>query len=53
MKGVRLAAVALFSKEDFGSAFSLVEDARRAASFIRERLSTDTWRLIEDVFRRT
>ena len=50
LRGVRLAAVALFSKDEFGSAFSLVEDARRAASFIRERLSTDTWRLIEDVF---
>ncbi len=48
--GTALAAVALFGKEEFGSAFSLIEDARRAASFIRERLSTDTWRNIEDVF---
>ena len=48
--GTALAAVALFGKEEFGSAFSLVADARRAASFIRERLSTDTWRLIEDVY---
>jgi len=30
----------------YGSAVSLVRDAGRAASFIRERLSTDTWRLI-------
>jgi uncharacterized alpha-E superfamily protein len=50
LKGTAVAAVALFGKEEFGSAFSLVQDARRAASFIRERLSTDTWRLIEDVF---
>ncbi len=50
LKSTALAAVALFGKEEFGSAFSLIEDARRAASFIRERLSADTWRLIEDVF---
>lgn len=50
LEGTALAAVALFGKEEFGSAFSLVEDARRAASFIRERLSTDTWRLIQDAF---
>lgn len=50
LKGTALVAVALFSKKEFGSAFGLVEDARRAASFIRERLSPDTWRLIEDVF---
>ena len=48
--GVRLAATALFSKDEFGSAFSLIESARRAASYIRERLSPDTWRLIEDVY---
>ena len=50
LKGTALAAVALFGKKEFGSAFNLVEDARRAASFIRERLSSDTWRLIEDVY---
>ena len=50
LKGTAIAAVALFGKEEFGSAFSLVGNARRAASFIRERLSADTWRLIEDVF---
>jgi uncharacterized circularly permuted ATP-grasp superfamily protein/uncharacterized alpha-E superfamily protein len=50
LKGTALAAVALFGKDEFGSAFNLVEDARRAASFIRERLSSDTWRLIEDVY---
>ena len=31
------------------SAIALVQDARRAASFIRERLSADAWRLIEDL----
>ncbi|MCI0736002.1 MAG: circularly permuted type 2 ATP-grasp protein, partial [Beijerinckiaceae bacterium] len=44
-----LAAIALHSEEEYGSALSLVRDARRAASFIRERLSTDTWRLIGDL----
>lgn len=43
-------AVALFGRDEVGSAFTTVEDARRAASFIRERLSSDTWRLIEDVY---
>lgn len=42
-------AAALFGKAEFGSAFCLAADARRAASFIRERLSPDTWRLIEDL----
>lgn len=50
LRGTALAIVALFGKEEFGSAVNLVEDARRAASFIRERLSSDTWRLIEDVY---
>jgi uncharacterized circularly permuted ATP-grasp superfamily protein/uncharacterized alpha-E superfamily protein len=43
------AAIALHGGEDYGSALSLVRDARRAASFIRERLSPDTWRLIGDL----
>ena len=46
-----LIASALHGDEDYGSAVSLVRDARRAASFIRERLSTDTWRLIGDLNR--
>ena len=50
LKGMELAAKALFGKEEFGSAYSLVSSARRAASFIRERLSADTWRLIEEVY---
>ena len=50
LRGMALAAVALFGKDEFGSAHSLVRSARRAASFIRERLSTDTWRLIEEVY---
>jgi uncharacterized alpha-E superfamily protein len=44
-----LAAIALHSEEEYGSSLSLVRDARRAASFIRERLSTDTWRLVGDL----
>jgi len=44
-----LAAIALHSEEEYGSSLSLVREARRAASFIRERLSTDTWRLIGDL----
>jgi uncharacterized alpha-E superfamily protein len=44
-----LAAIALHGDEDYGSALSIVRDARRAASFIRERLSPDAWRLIGDL----
>ncbi len=46
---IGLAAVALHSETQYGSALSLVRDARRAASFIRERLSPDTWRLINEL----
>jgi uncharacterized circularly permuted ATP-grasp superfamily protein/uncharacterized alpha-E superfamily protein len=46
-----LLAAALHGDEEYGSAMLLVRDARRAASFIRERLSTDTWRLIGDLNR--
>lgn len=46
---LQLAATALHSEEEYGSALSLVRDAHRAASFIRERLSTDTWRLIDEL----
>jgi uncharacterized circularly permuted ATP-grasp superfamily protein/uncharacterized alpha-E superfamily protein len=42
-------AIALHGGEEYGSALSLVGEARRAASFIRERLSTDTWRLIGEL----
>lgn len=44
-----LAASALHASDHYGSALSLVRDARRAASFIRERLSPDTWRLIGEI----
>ncbi len=44
-----LCAIALHSEENYGSALSLVRDARRAASVIRERLSADTWRLIGEL----
>jgi uncharacterized circularly permuted ATP-grasp superfamily protein/uncharacterized alpha-E superfamily protein len=40
-------AIALHGEDEYGSALNLVRDAHRAASFIRERLSTDTWRLID------
>ena len=46
MPSLELVAVALYSKEDFGSAWCILEDAKRAASFIRERLSLDTWKLL-------
>ena len=49
---MQLAATGLHSSKEFGSALALVRDAHRAASFIRERLSTDTWRLIEQMRRR-
>jgi len=44
-----LVAQGLYGKE-YGSVASLVGESRRAASFIRERLSPDTWRLINDLF---
>ncbi len=46
---MRLAAIALHGEDEYGSALSLVRDAHRAASFIRERLSTDTWRLVDEL----
>jgi len=46
-----LTATALHGADDYGSALSLVRDSRRAASFIRERLSADAWRLIGDLHR--
>ncbi len=41
-----LATVALCSTEHYGSASSLASSSMRAASVIRERLSTDTWQLV-------
>ena len=46
---VSLVALALHDADAYGSALRLVRDARRAASFIRERLSPDTWRLIGEL----
>ena len=46
---LRLAAVALHSRKQFGSAYVVVEDANRAASFIRERLSLDAWKLLSSL----
>ncbi len=48
-QAMRIAATGLHSSQEFGSALALVRDAHRAASFIRERLSPDTWRLIDDL----
>ncbi len=41
-----LATVALSSVDHYGSASSLAGASMRAASVIRERLSTDTWQLV-------
>ena len=49
---MELSAIALRSDEDYGSARRLLSDARRAASFIRERLSADAWRLLGDLDRK-
>jgi uncharacterized alpha-E superfamily protein len=38
--------VALYSSDHYGSASSLAGASMRAASVIRERLSTDTWQLV-------
>ncbi|MGA3301788.1 MAG: circularly permuted type 2 ATP-grasp protein [Methylovirgula sp.] len=52
LEPMRLTAIALHSEDEYGSALSLVRDAHRAASFIRERLSTDTWRLVDELAER-
>ncbi len=49
LKGCALAALRAVGEDELGSAVALLRDARRAASFIRERLSADAWRLIEDL----
>ena len=46
---LRLAATALEGVDLPGSALSVVAYAQRAASFIRERLSPDTWRLLGEL----
>ena len=46
MPPLRLAATALHSKDSYGSAFCLAQEARRTAFSIRERLSLDIWRLV-------
>ncbi len=38
---------ALYADDHYGSARSLARDSARAASVIRERLSTDTWQLVQ------
>ncbi len=45
-------AAALHDPAHYGSAAASMLEARRTASVIRERLSTDAWRLIGDVVRR-
>ena len=41
------AVEALYADKQYGSARSLARDSARAASVIRERLSTDTWQLVQ------
>jgi uncharacterized circularly permuted ATP-grasp superfamily protein/uncharacterized alpha-E superfamily protein len=48
-QAMRLAATGLHRSPEFGTALALGREAHRAASFIRERLSPDTWRLIDDL----
>lgn len=40
---------AMFNVDEFGSAVSLARACQRAASAIRERLSSDTWRILVDL----
>jgi uncharacterized circularly permuted ATP-grasp superfamily protein/uncharacterized alpha-E superfamily protein len=42
----KIAADALHSEEEFGSALSLIRAAQRNASSLRERLSPDAWQVI-------
>ena len=44
-----VAAIAVWSADDYGSARSIAGAARRAASIIRERLSQDTWKLVDRI----
>lgn len=44
-----IATTALYSSEHNGSAVSLARNCTRAASVIRERLSTDTWQLVSEL----
>ena len=44
-----VAQIAVWSTETYGSARSIAAAARRAASIIRERLSHDTWRLVDRI----
>lgn len=44
-----IATVALYSTEHYGSASSIANASMRAASVIRERLSTDTWKLVSEL----
>lgn len=45
----RIAAQALQSEEQFGSALSLVRAAQRTATSLRERLSPDAWQVITEM----
>lgn len=44
-----VAQIAVWSTDNYGSARSIAASARRAASIIRERLSHDTWRLVDRI----
>ncbi len=44
-----VAHIAMWDTDQYGSARSLAGAARRAASIIRERLSQDTWRLVDRI----
>lgn len=47
--GARLAALAMSSPEQYGSAANLAAEARRIAASVRERLSSDVWRVFDDL----
>ena len=46
---IEVAHIAMWDTDQYGSARSLASAARRAASIIRERLSQDTWRLVDRI----
>ncbi|MGJ4929617.1 circularly permuted type 2 ATP-grasp protein [Bradyrhizobium sp. HKCCYLS2038] len=48
-KGPQVAAEALQSEEQFGSAVSLLRSAQRTATSLRERLSPDAWQVITEM----
>ena len=51
LSGAAFLNMAMFNIDEYGSAVSLARASQRTASVIRERLSTDTWRIIVELYK--